>query len=356
MSEGLWSAVRTGIGRFVSPRKAVVQVVGFALGMALVVWVVKGAIETAADPTRAGIVESVKAAWQSRPWLVLGLALTTMASLAIDGALFWLVLLPVRRLGFMEMQWLTFVTAMSNFFPVRMGIPVRYAYALKANRMSFFQATAWFVAVTLVILVSLVAVVAATIVAPHPGVLWTVVVVAGLGAGGVALTQLARWRPIASRLGDYTRMITTPRTYWSGTLLRVIEIFLWIVRMWCAAEILELGMDFAHVTILGVAAIAVMLNPFGRLGFREATTVLVANWMAGRGLDVAHADGGFKQLALVESLGEMFTTIPMGLVALPFLATWYRRRAREAAAVSAASGDAVSADATSGNSPSGTAP
>jgi peptidoglycan biosynthesis protein MviN/MurJ (putative lipid II flippase) len=58
----------------------------------------------------------------------------------------------------MEIQWLTFVTATSNFFPVRLGIPVRYAYALLANRLTFVQATAWFIAVTLVILVSLGAV------------------------------------------------------------------------------------------------------------------------------------------------------------------------------------------------------
>ncbi|MFO0961906.1 MAG: hypothetical protein U0625_03260 [Phycisphaerales bacterium] len=329
MSEGLFGGLRAAVRAGISPRKAALQIVGFAIGLALVAWVVKGAIDAAADPTRAGIVESLRTAWQQRPMLVAGLALTTMASLAIDGALFWLVLLPVRRLGFMELQWLTFVTAMSNFFPVRLGIPVRYAYALKANRMTFFQATAWFVAVTLVILVALVAVVAATVVEPHPGLVWCAVVVAGLAVGGFTLGRLARWGPVARRLGEYARMVTTPGTYWSGTLLRVVEIFLWIVRMWCAAEILGLGMDFAHVTILGVAAIAAMLNPFGRLGFREATTVIVANWMAGGGLDVAHADAGFKQLALLESLGEMFTTIPMGIVALPFLARWYRRRAAE---------------------------
>ena len=105
-----------------------------------------------------------------------------------------------------------------------------------------------------------------------------------------------------------------------------------LLEVMVAVAILGLGLSFATVTVLGVAAIAVMLNPFGRIGFREATTVLVANWMAGGGLDVAHADGGFKQLAILESLGEMFTTIPLGIVAIPFLAAWYRLRRREAAA------------------------
>jgi len=163
--QGFGAAVRA----MLAPRRMAAQAVGFAVGIALVAWVVKGAIDAANDPSRAGILESVRAAWESRPWLVAGIALTTALSLVIDGALFWLILLPVRRLGFMEIQWLTFVTATSNFFPVRLGIPVRYAYAMLANRMGFLEATAWFVALTLVILVSLGAVVAATAAVPVPG-------------------------------------------------------------------------------------------------------------------------------------------------------------------------------------------
>ena len=326
--QGFGAAVRA----MLAPRRMAAQAVGFAVGIALVAWVVKGAIDAANDPSRAGILECVRAAWESRPWLVAGIALTTVLSLVIDGALFWLILLPVRRLGFMEIQWLTFVTATSNFFPVRLGIPVRYAYAMLANRMGFLEATAWFVALTLVILVSLGAVVAATAAVPVPGVAWALLVLVALAAGGWILQRAAGLGPVRARMGEWTPMLTTPRTYWAGTLLRVAEVLLWVVRMWCAAEILGLGLSFATVTVLGVASIAVMLNPVGRIGFREATTVVVANWMAGGGLDVAHADAGFKQLALLESLGEMATTIPMGIVAAPFLARWYRRRRREAAA------------------------
>ncbi|MEI6473896.1 MAG: hypothetical protein WCO75_00745 [Planctomycetota bacterium] len=322
---------RSMMKRFLAPKRAIMQAIGFLVGLALVAWVVKGAIDVASDPTRAGILESVRAAWNERPWLVLGIALTTTVSLIIDGALFWMVLVPVRRLGFMEIQWLTFVTATSNFFPVRLGIPVRYAYALLANRLTFMQATAWFIAVTLVVLVSLGAVIAATALIPIPGLGWAGLVLVALAIGGFLLQRVAHLPIAARRFGEWTRMLTTPSTYWAGTVLRVIEVLLWIVRMWCAAEILNLGLSFATVTVLGVAAIAVMLNPFGRIGFREATTVLVANWMAGGGIDVSHADGGFKQLALLESLGEMFTTIPLGLISLPFVISWYRMRRRELA-------------------------
>jgi hypothetical protein len=318
---------------FVSPGKALVQLVGFAVGAALLWWLVKGALDTARDPSRTGIIESVQLAWSQRPWLVIGIVLTTVASLVIDGALFWLVLLPVRRLKFMEMQWLTLVASLSNFFPVRLGIAVRYTYHLRANRLTFLQCTAWFIAVTLVILASLVAVVAATMVDSHPDVLWAVTALAALAVSGLALRWVVTLPVIRRRMGGWDRMLTVQSTYWAGALLRVIEVLLWIVRMWCAAEILNLGLSFATVTILGVAAIAVMLNPLGRLGFREATTVIVASWLSGQGTDLAHLDGGYKQLALLESFGEMLTTIPLGLVALPMIVKWYRRRRAESPSV-----------------------
>jgi hypothetical protein len=328
MSDG---AIRDAVRRTLAPRSVALQAVGFAVGVAIVAWVVKMALDAANAPGRAGILESVQAAWEARPWLVAGIAITTVLSLVIDGALFWLVLLPVRRLAFMEIQWITFLAATSNFFPVRLGLPARYAYAMAANRMPFAEATAWFAAVTVVILVSLVAVVAATAVTPHAGVLWCALVVAGLGVGGLLLHRLARLGPVARVMGRWTPMLTTQSTYWLGTTLRAAEVLLWIVRMWCAGEILGLGLDFATVTVLGVASIAVMLNPLGRVGFREATTVIVANWMAGGGLDVTKADAGFTQLALLESLGEMFATIPLGIVALPMTVRWFRRRRAEAA-------------------------
>ncbi len=313
--------------------KAIVQVLGFLVGLALVAWVVQGAIAAANDPTRSGLLECLRAAWSTRPWLVVGIAATTLASMVIDGALFWLVLLPVRRLAFMEIQWLTYAAALSNLFPVRLGVPVRYAYHMRANRLTFWQCTAWFVAVTLVILSALGAVVVATALDGHPDARWGLIVLVVLALAGFALRWTVTIGPIRARLHGWDRMLTTPRTYWAGALLRVVEVLLWIVRMWCAAEILELGMDFATVTILGVAAIAVMLNPLGRIGFREATTVLVASWLAGRGVDLAHVDGGFQQLAILESFGEMLTTIPVGIVALPMVLRWYRVRRRQPDAV-----------------------
>lgn len=315
--------------RLLSPAKVALQVAGFVVGVGLVVWVIRGALHAADDPSRAGIMESLQAAWHARPWLVAGLAVTTVLSLIIDGALFWLVLLPVRRLGFMEIQWLTLVAALSNLFPVRLGVPVRYTYHMRANRMRFWECTAWFVAVTMVILAALVAVVVATALDGHPDARWALIVLATLALCALALRAAVTFGPIQRRLHGWDRMLTTQRTYWAGVLLRVAEILLWIARMWCAAEILNLGLSFATVTILGVAAIAVMLNPFGRLGFREATTVMVATWMAGEGADLTHLEGGFQQLALLESFGEIVTTIPLGVLAIPMLARWYRSRRAE---------------------------
>lgn len=325
-SGGLRRGEWRGSGGLLSRGKVILQLCGFVIGALMLAWLIKVAVDAANDPARTGILESLRAAWSERPWLIVGIAATTAASLVIDGALFWLVLRPVRRLAFMELQWLTFVAALSNFFPVRLGIAVRYAYHLRANRLRFLQCTAWFVAVTLVILASLAAVVVATVVDRDPGLLWTAAVLVVVAVTGLGLRWVVTLGPLRQRLHGWERMLTSPATFWAGALLRVLEVLLWIVRMWCAAEILNLGMDFATVTILGVAAITVMLNPLGRLGFREATTVAVATWLAGKTVDPANMESAFVQLGLLESFGEMLTTIPMGIVALPMVVAWYRTR------------------------------
>ena len=54
------------------------------IGALLVARVVKGALATAGDQSRAGILDSVRDAWSARPYPVLGLAATTALSLVID--------------------------------------------------------------------------------------------------------------------------------------------------------------------------------------------------------------------------------------------------------------------------------
>jgi Cu/Ag efflux pump CusA len=74
-------AFRDVLRRTLAPRSLALQAAGFAVGLAIVAWVVKGALDAANAPGRAGILESVRAAWDARPWLVAGIAITTVASL-----------------------------------------------------------------------------------------------------------------------------------------------------------------------------------------------------------------------------------------------------------------------------------
>ena len=135
------------------------------------------------------------------------------------------------------------LAATSNFFPVRLGLPARYGYAMLANRMPFAEATAWFAAVTVVILASLGAVVAATAIVPKPGFAWVVLVLAGIGAGGLLLHRIARLGPVERTMGRWTPMLTTPSTYWIGSVLRAAEVVYttdqW--RAWLTARLAELG-------------------------------------------------------------------------------------------------------------------
>ena len=48
-----------------------------------------------------------------------------------------------------------------------------------------------------------------------------VMVMAALAVGGFVLQRAARLGAVERRMGEWNRMLTTPRTYWAGTVLRV---------------------------------------------------------------------------------------------------------------------------------------
>ncbi|MCP3902566.1 MAG: hypothetical protein GY715_02935, partial [Planctomycetes bacterium] len=73
-----------------APRRVAIQLVGFVIGVGLLVWCVKTALASGGD------------AWHrigdASPWLVAGLAGCSIVSLVVNGTSFWLVARPIRAL------------------------------------------------------------------------------------------------------------------------------------------------------------------------------------------------------------------------------------------------------------------
>ena len=301
-----------------STRKLITQLVGFALGLALLGWCISKAIE--------GGGEGWQKLQQANPMLIAGLVGCTLVSLAVNGAIFWIVVRPVHPVRLDHMQYLNLVTSVLNYAPIRAGLIARVAYNLRVDRMPLLLIGGWFTAIGYTLMLTLGAVVMATIIsalwhdgAPRFDALWFVLLGAQLAIGGV-LTRMILGTPVAQRVGKgMDRMLRQPAALWGAIALRLADVAAYAGRMGCAAAILGLNLSLTQVLLLAIAAIAVSLNPLGRVGYREVGVAFFASYL---GMSGENFDAARNQLALIESAGEAVISIPLGSVSL----LWYRHR------------------------------
>jgi hypothetical protein len=312
-----------------APRRIAVQIIGFVIGIALLGWCVWIAIANGGD------------AWarlrHADPLLVAGLAACSVVSLIVNGANFWLVARPMRRLELRHMIWLNFAASMLNYAPIRAGMIARIAYHLRVDRLSVLQLAAWFTAVAYVLLLTLGAFIAATLIHPELDLVWGALLVGQLLLGGL-LTWAIMGQPIITRYGrGMDRMLREPACLWGSMGLRLTDIGAFVGRMACAVAILDLDLSVGDILVLGASTLALSLNPLGRTGFREIAVAFVASRLASPDLSATQLDGQMATLALIESAGEALVAMPAGAVAL----AWYRKRWVTARRDAAESGDAT---------------
>jgi hypothetical protein len=147
-------------------------------------------------------------------------------------------------------------------------------------------------------------------------------VIGQLLLGGLLISAVMG-HPLVVRYGKgMDQMLRRPACLWGAIALRLIDVAAFVGRMACAAAIL--GFDdlaASDIMLLGFAALALSLNPLGRVGFREAAVTFVASRLV-TDLSGTQLEGSMAQLALVESAGEALVAIPLGAVSL----LWYRQR------------------------------
>ncbi|UCD76523.1 MAG: hypothetical protein JSV91_06280 [Phycisphaerales bacterium] len=315
-----------------SPRKLITQSLGFVIGMALLIWCIVIAVKGGEGEDISGWAKIREAS----PLLVAGLAGCSLISLFVNGVIFWLVILPVKNLGMWRMEWLNLVTGVLNYAPIRAGLLARIAYNLRVDRLSLLQLGGWFLALAFTMVLTLGACILATIVWPDFDLIWVAILLGQLILGGL-LAWAVMGHPLIIRHGKgMDQMLRRPVCLWGAIGLRLIDISAYVGRMACAAAILDLSLPFADIMLLGFAALALSLNPLGRIGFREAAVAFVASRLVAPELGGAHLEASMAQLALVESAGEAMLFIPIGAIAL----LWYRKRWRDAAAANGQIDDA----------------
>jgi hypothetical protein len=296
--------------------RLVLQLLGFVIGLLLVVWCIRGAFEGG------------EAGWEkfkeADPGLIAAMIGCSLASVIANGAIFFATIRPVHREGFMVLQGVNLVSSLLNYAPIRLGVMSRYFYHVRVDRFSILFVTGWIVVVGITVLAVMGAAVGATLLQPRPGFAWAMSFLAPLIGLIIALPLLARL-PFVRRFTRGGEAMLTDRG-WIATAfgLRAFDLGMWAMRLGIAASILDIDLPTGDVLLLAITALVVSLNPLGRLGWREAAVAILAAQLAAPGLGVTELDATFKQLALLESAAEASITIPLGIVAF----VWWIRKVR----------------------------
>ncbi len=312
------------VSRLISPRKAAVQVIGFLIGVALLAWCIHSAVGSG-DWSQL---------LNAPPRLFAGLLACTLASLVFNGAQFWVTAQPLKPLRFSELQWLNFAANLLNLAPIRLGVITRIVYHLRIDRLTLLEVGAWFASIAGVLGLGVGGCLAATMIRPELDGLWVLAATVATAVGAGLVRSLVTL-PVFTRYSrGVERVIADPIALGGSCLFRLLDIGVFIARMWIAAEILGLALPGRHVVILALVALIAGLVPFGKLGVREWAVATIAVWLADAGLNpdqisaMAAADeySPMYRLALLESAGEAAVVIPAGVLGVWML----RRRLREA--------------------------
>jgi hypothetical protein len=295
--------------RLLSVRKAMVNLVGFAVGLGLFIWIVVRAVGNG-QWDRLG---------EASLWSVAALLGCTLLSAVTNGAAFWVTVQPIRRLGFMELQLINIAANMLNYAPLRLGALGRVVYHHRVDRLSLVQIAGWFAVLGYVLVLGVGSCIVATLLRQRVDGIWLLLVVGQMALGG-AMARVVASHPLARRFGrGVDRMIADPRSIWGALALRLVDLAAYAGRMAAAVAILDMEMAASQIVILSLVALAASLIPFGRLGFREACVALTA---ARLNLGTEHIEAAWAQLALVESMGEAVIFVPLGGLTL----LWLRHR------------------------------
>jgi hypothetical protein len=315
--------------------KIAMQVAGFVVGCALVVWCAQRAFAKGG----AGLDKL----WNAEPWLVAVLLLSTLGSIACSGYTFWAIVRPIRRFGIVEMQAVNLMASLFNYAPVRLGLFLRCLFHWRVERMPGTDIAAWIVGVAIVTLGTLGSAIAAGLVQIPAGRselaldwMWFATYAACIVAGS-ALTIFVCRRPVLSRfLKGGERALNDPSALAGGLAFRTIDVAMWSLRMWAAAKIVGVSLNPAQAALLAGVAILGAGNPLGRIGWREALVAVVAPYIVTGTSSPEELDTLTSQLALLESASEAILTIPLGILGSIWCMWAIRRAAKSPDAAAAA--------------------
>lgn len=335
--------------------------VGFAVGVALLVWVVRSALT---QMNEEGWRQLASARW----WQITLLLALTAATIALNGALWWLAIRPIRPRGSPSLPDMTAVNAIATtlaYAPFKLSVFFRVIYHRTIDRVPLLQIGGWGFAVGAGLAAGVGPALLASTIPPirHSPPIWFACAIGGAFAAGFLGVRLSRffatgagWRGLrrlacrlAGRRGvgllrtDAFRnahtglhMLTDDRVVFAAVIMRLLDTATIAARFLIAAAVLGVELSVPDAAVAGVSYfLLATFVPTGAAGVREAGTLGV---FAGLGLEGSQMAPVIVLVAAVQIVGDLLcaaiATLYLGPTRL--LALKRQQRREESASLDAA--------------------
>lgn len=277
-----------------SKAQIIIQTLGFLIGLALLGW----ALKLAFSPQNREQFEKLgEAEWYE----VGGLVALGLGTLFFNGLIFWNALLPVKRLGIVEVQATNAIASLLSYLPFKLSLLFRTVVHNRRDGVPIFTMGSWFGAIGVMMLMVLLPLAGVSQWRGDIDLVWLLGVLAGVGVFSVATWWLAslfsfgkgleRFRRVVGwlripplskfvRTDTYAKMhagivmLASPRALAGNVLLRFGDVAVHTLRFKLASEMLGQPLTWEQSLLCGIAFFAIgATSPAGAIGIREAGTM-----------------------------------------------------------------------------------
>lgn len=295
----------------------VIQIAGFLGGVGLLIWVVIAALSTENREllTRLG---------DATPGQVGLLLLCSLATLALNGSIFWVTLLPEKRVRHLDIQATNAIATLLSYLPFKIGLIFRIVIHNRRDGVALLTIGAWYLAIGSLIMTNMGPPVLASLWRGGVDTLWWVTAIGGAAlvtgamvfacfplSGEKGMARIHRWldpiplRPLHAfmRTDSFARMhagfgmLAHPWATMWATLMRLADVGAQTARFVVAAQVLGIALGWEDAVLLAIMYFMIgMVSPFGMIGTREGGTLAFGTML---GIELATDTGAGDPLALI---------------------------------------------------------
>ena len=288
-----------------SPGRIVAQCVGALISLALFGW----ALSLALSDTNQASWDAMR---DADVRIVAALVGLSFLSLVLNGLMFWITLLPLRRLQPIEVIGVNAIATFLSILPFKVGLATRVLIHHRRDGVRFRFIIAWVAAMGALALATLLPLAAAGLWRKDLDAVWWLTAIGGVvlcNVLGILLGRFSTHNPWLARLSLGSHQIVRNAGVVSGHLvLRLADIAILASRFLAAASIASVILPADQAVLVATTYFLLsVLAPAGTLGFREAG-------VAALGFTQGFDERALALVALIVSMAEILAA---ALLALP---------------------------------------